>query len=579
MKSASIFIVTLFIRLNLEAQYNLDSIHPLFKGDIDGDLIRSQYVFSSNGSPIAHPGPSMPPVLIIGIFRSNKLLIRTQAPPEKLPEVKKWKNSDQGILTFKQREKHLPYPVPVFDSSGIIVTVNGINKQNVKDFQFRVVENKTKIVVPWSAITLFCKPYLFSARMDGTDETEVAYLGKFTSSFGNGLTFEIRKTDSLNAVSTLSAIWVNRKPEVLGIFSRSDMRSFLAAFKRQWQEDLFLRTTPKERAEKDSNLILKKNFKSNEKDLIFYLDDKIRSKEIIEYNLLTGKHQTGWKPNDFDLNLVWLKNLSPGEHKLLLRYSIQRHNITEYQFKIQPAWFQTLVFKISAILLCLFAIGFIYLLLRSRQEKMKLKLEKLQKQEIQAELKSIRSQFNPHFVFNALNSIQGLITKNDMEGANKYLTEFSMLLREALTESGRENINLKNELKLIETYIKLEQLRFGFTYSIQVDDSIDLNITEVPVLLSQPLIENAIKHGIASMYDKGELQVLVEKSGLDLNIIITDNGKGFDTTKEINGHGINLTEERISILNKTISEQKIEMTINTSATGTKSSLLFQNWFS
>jgi len=576
MKRIFVILILLILSSRCLAQNILDTIDPLFKGDLDGDLIRTRYVFSYNNSPIK-PTPSTPPILVIGIFRSNALLTRSQAPHEKLPELEKWKQSDNGILELRQDGYYGLYPLPTFDSAGIIVTVNGINKQNVHNYEFRVVENKTKEIIRWRAVTLFCEPYLFSERLDGKEETEVAYLGKFRSSFGNSLTFEIRKKDDLDVVASLSAIWINRKPEVLGVFSGSDMRSFLSTFKRQWQDDNALRLTPEERAANDSNLILRNKFKAIENDLIFYLDDKIRSKEIIEYNLISGRKQSGWNANDFDLNMVWLKNLSPGKHKLQLRYSLQRHNVSEYEFAIEPAWHQTATFKIIAAILAISLVGFIVLLFRSRKQKQKLVREHLYKQQVEAELKSIHSQFNPHFVFNALSSIQALITKNDLTGANKYLSEFSTLLRDSLKNSGKEMVSLSLEIKMLDSYVQLEQLRFGFTYTIHVDESIDKNAIEIPVLLLQPLVENAVKHGISPLYDKGTLSIYFKKTIRDMLVIISDNGNGYDTNDTSGGFGLKLTRERIEILNKMLKEQSIGLSVNSSSKGTITQLLFKNW--
>jgi hypothetical protein len=426
---------------------------------------------------------------------------------------------------------------------------------------------------------LFCQAYLGSTRPDGTEETEVAYLGAFKSSFGNSLTVEVRKKTDPAILGSMSAIWVNRMPSVLGVFSMNDMQPFLNVFKTQWQHDVFMELTPKERAVKDSQLVLKKIFKPGENNLIFYLDDKIKSKEIIEYNLVSGKNNEGWKPNDFDLNLIWLKNLSPGKYILQMRYSIQRHNVFSYEFSIDAAWYQTIAFKIITANLGLGLIGFIILLFRTRKQKQKLEIEQLQKQQIQTELKSIHAQFNPHFVFNALNSIQGLITKNDMEGANRFLSEFSTLLRDSLKESSHEMVSLLTEIKMLDSYLKLEQLRFGFTYTIEVDDAIDRNAIEIPFLLLQPLIENAVKHGVSYLYDKGNLMINFKKSSGDMLVVISDNGKGFNPVEVTTGYGMKLTRDRIVLLNKLLKGQFIELSINSSDKETVAYLIFKNWLS
>ena len=223
--------------------------------------------------------------------------------------------------------------------------------------------------------------------------------------------------------------------------------------------------------------------------------------------------------------------------------------------------------------------GFIVLLLRLRQQKQKLYTEQLQKQQVQAELKSIHSQFNPHFVLNALSYIQSLITKNDLDGANKYLSEFSTLLRDSLKNSGKEMVSLSLEIKMLDSYLQLEQLRFGFKYTIDVDESIDKIATEIPALLLQPLVENAVKHGISPLYNKGTLGIHFKKTIRDMLVIISDNGSGYDTNKTSGGFGLKLTRERIELLNKMLKEQSIAYTVTNSPNGTFVNLLFKNWLS
>ncbi|MGG9960228.1 sensor histidine kinase [Ferruginibacter sp. SUN106] len=565
----------------------VDSIHPLFKGELNGDLIREQFAASS--SPRNAAMLKNNPVISIGVFSSNKLSVTRQMAHEKLPELKNFNLDSSAIMEVPAGGYAGKFAIPVFDSSGIIVTVNGITQQNAADYEFRVLENKTKEILTWQRVKLFCEPYFFISP-NGIDETEVAYLGQFKTGFGNSLTIQVRKKNPLkelntlqgksgseNIVASISALWINRAPSVLGVFTTNNMQSFLAVFKTQWQNDVLMLQTVEERKTKDSLLVLQKEFKPGENNLIFYLDDKIRTKEIIEYNLVLDGKSSGWKINDFDLNLIWLKNLVPGKYALQIRYSIQRPNVFVYEFTVAAAWHQTLAFKIIAVALTIGLIGFVLLFFKSRRQKLQLQKEALQKHQTQTELKSIRSQFNPHFVFNALSSIQSLITKNDTEGANKYLSEFSTLLRDSLKGSSNEMISLTTEIKMLESYLNLEQLRFGFTYTITTDSAIDKNAIDVPALLLQPLVENAVKHGIASLYKEGNLNINFKKDASDMLVIITDNGKGFDTGAATNGYGMKLTHDRISLLNKILKEQSIEMVIDSSVKGTNINLLFKNW--
>lgn len=178
-----------------------------------------------------------------------------------------------------------------------------------------------------------------------------------------------------------------------------------------------------------------------------------------------------------------------------------------------------------------------------------------------AELKlmALRSVMNPHFIFNALNSIQFFIAQNDRKNAINYLSTFSKLVRGILTHSMSNKISLREETDLLSNYIALEQIRFEnkFDYTITIDNDIDLEGSEIPPLLIQPYVENAILHGLYNKESKGLLTITFSKDEDMLCIEIRDNGVGRAAaqalrTKNFPKHksmGSTLTEERIKLLN------------------------------
>ena len=570
------------IQFDLFGQNVSDSIHRLFRGVPDGDEIRKEFAYFETPGIAANNKGSKDNNIVLGIFHSNKLFLQTGPHNSRIPyELKDISNGspripeaiNRGIIAGQAT-------VLLFDSVPLIATACGINHLNSSGYEFRVLHNRKDEMIHWRPVTMFCESYLLRYNADSSQQTEIGYLGEFKAAFGNSVTIQVReKTDTFHFIA-LSAVWLNISPTVMATFSNYEMPAFLSVFKQQWRRDFMPDGTydgDLESALADSLLVKRKDFKPTENSIIFYLSNKIKSKEIIEYNLVTGKRETGWKPNDFDLNLIWLKDLSPGKYTLQMRYSLQRQNISEYEFRILPAWYQTLAYKIIAGILGLIVLSSILLVFKSQNQKRKIKWEQLQKQQTQAELKSIRSQFNPHFVFNALSSIQGLITKNDMNAANKYLSEFSSLLRDSLKESANELTSLSTEIKMLDSYLKLEQLRFGFVYTISTGPTIDLNAVEVPALLFQPLVENAVKHGISSLYDKGKLTIDFKRSFSDMLVTIADNGKGFHTDEKIGGYGLKLTNDRIELLNKTLKGQSIEFSTSSSAQGTRVQMIFKNW--
>ena len=197
-------------------------------------------------------------------------------------------------------------------------------------------------------------------------------------------------------------------------------------------------------------------------------------------------------------------------------------------------------------------------------------------------MRSIRSQLNPHFIFNALASIQGLMNKGELVKANQYFSEFSKLLRDSLSENDREFSPLRKELELIGIYVRLEQLRSVFTYTVVVGDGLDTNEIEIPYLLIQPVVENAIKHGLAHLAGSGVLNLNIRREGNDLLIVIEDNGDGFDPLSAgSGGHGLRLTRDRVRLVNLRNRDQSIEMRIESHGvqSGTRVFLTFKNWLS
>ena len=174
------------------------------------------------------------------------------------------------------------------------------------------------------------------------------------------------------------------------------------------------------------------------------------------------------------------------------------------------------------------------------------------------ELRAIRSQMNPHFIFNALSSIQNLINRSASQEANEYLIDFSRLLRKVLATSEKKLVPLSDEIEQLQLYLKLEQLRFPFSYSLTVDKNIEPDAIEIPGMLIQPFVENAVKHGIAP---RGTGEIIIRLSLQDqlLTIDIIDDGPGIETEAE-GGFGIRAISNEFEIL-KDLYNTEIGITI------------------
>lgn len=173
-------------------------------------------------------------------------------------------------------------------------------------------------------------------------------------------------------------------------------------------------------------------------------------------------------------------------------------------------------------------------------------------------LQSLRREMNPHFIFNSLNSVNQFIAQNNELEANKYLTSYSRLMRNIMENSNKDFITLTTELDQLKEYLELEHMRFQdkFTYTIQVDSTLDMDATYMPNMVIQPQLENAIWHGLRYKDKDGMLTLHIGKSGNDLIVTVEDNGIGLKRSQELktkhqkqhHSRGLNNTNERIQLL-------------------------------
>ncbi|WP_419213802.1 histidine kinase [Maribacter sp. X9] len=197
-------------------------------------------------------------------------------------------------------------------------------------------------------------------------------------------------------------------------------------------------------------------------------------------------------------------------------------------------------------------------------------------------LKSLRSQMNPHFIFNALNSVNNFISKNDERSANRYLSNFSTLMRSVLENSEEDFIPLTKELEQLQLYIALEHSRFSdkFDYQVNIDKNVPVDVYKIPPMLLQPYIENAVWHGLRYRETKGLLVISVKNNTENsIEISITDNGIGrkksasikTQNQKKQKSKGMGIIQKRVAILNDMYSD-KVEIKISdleTDGSGTK----------
>ncbi|HFA50417.1 MAG TPA: hypothetical protein ENJ95_15495 [Bacteroidetes bacterium] len=272
--------------------------------------------------------------------------------------------------------------------------------------------------------------------------------------------------------------------------------------------------------------------------------------------------ETDWSPFSARREVSYA-NLPPGEYTFKVRAKNEKGivgEVLETGFSIEPPFWQTWWFRAAAAGLLVALVGGIFWL-RVRQLKQKAAEEKakleLQNHLLQLEQKARQLQMNPHFIFNALNSIQSLVARKDFDGSRQYILKFGKLMRAVLDNSRKAAIPLEKEVDTLQKYLEMEQFcrdgKFDFKINTEQLESDDLMI---PPMLLQPFVENAILHGVAPLKDrKGEIEINFIEDGKRLKVEISDNGLGLDKSRDVgqgekkrSSAGIAVTRERLGIL-------------------------------
>lgn len=249
---------------------------------------------------------------------------------------------------------------------------------------------------------------------------------------------------------------------------------------------------------------------------------------------------------------IQYSQLPPGEYVLHIKgvnsFGIGSKNQLHIPIVVTPLFWETIWFTIVMIVLALaLVVLFIYLSLNTSN---------LQHRLINSEVASLRAQMNPHFFFNALNSIQDFIYHQDKRRAADYMSSFAKLLRIILENSSKKLISLNEEIAFLRLYLELEALRFEgkLNYFVKIGKNVDVANKLIPPMLLQPLIENAIKHGLTPKEDNLQLDIEFEVHENLTKCIIRDNGVGRKVKKGGgNGHtskGLSIVKERLELINR-----------------------------
>ncbi len=466
------------------------------------------------------------------------------------------------------------------DTAGSYFFVSGINLRNRHNYQYRILENGKRPIRNWTSFEEFSKDDFQAGNFKGS----LGMLGSYRTNRDNFLVVDIRKERSDSILITNVVVWQSITPRLLNIYTSSQFNNFFSRLKKTYDFTLSLNERKyweeifgKDQIDSISGLPKNIRFKEDEENIIFLIAANIYSANALEYSVSTNsKIVTDWKKNDYDNNFIWLHRLPPGKYKINLRYSSQPDNISTIDFEIyrndQVLSTKILWGSLLAAFFALLVFGRMYFFAKKRLLK-----NEEEKRNLINELGIVRHQLSPHFIFNAMNSIQGLVNTDQSEKASFYLTEFGFLLRQTLHYSDKLFIPLSEELKVLEAYISLEKLRFKFSFDLLVAGGIQTDMIELPPLLLQPIVENSIKHGISDLREKGKVEIRIYRQNQHLVLQISDNGKGFDNQKIAGGWGLRLTRERVKLVNKIEQGREILMETRSDVDKTTITFTFQNW--
>lgn len=217
----------------------------------------------------------------------------------------------------------------------------------------------------------------------------------------------------------------------------------------------------------------------------------------------------------------------------------------------------------GVVLVIIITVVFLFITFNNRknkllQEQLQTQLNH-QKRQYELQLNALRAQMNPHFVHNSLNAIQYYIQLNEVEKSEDFLAKFSKLMRQFFEFSRKSSISLDNEIKLLTNYLDIEKLRFEdkFDFHLNIDKNLDTEEKFIPPMILQPILENAVNHGIFHMQEKGEIAInFIHLSEQKFKVEIIDNGIGVNASKALSKekkeqfteHSGFILEERINLL-------------------------------
>mgnify|MGYP002399036657 CR=1 FL=1 len=287
-----------------------------------------------------------------------------------------------------------------------------------------------------------------------------------------------------------------------------------------------------------------------------FVVSEYRNPSVIRYRYRLGGEEANWHYTDHTDRNITFSGLSPGWYNLLIEATDINGSWSLYRklvIRIKPFFYQTTFFRIALPLVLLILLSTLgWNIIRQLNQRERQRRDMLRHQ-------ALRAQMNPHFIFNALNSINYFISNNDRLSANRYIADFSKLIRTVLNNMNEDSVRLSVEIEALEDYLKIEHLRFGdkFDYSVEIDQDVNAEALRISPGMVQPFVENAIWHGVMGLNGrKGMISVKFMMKGASLTCTVEDDGVGRTRSEAMKdkslpkkSRGISLATERLKIIN------------------------------
>jgi len=293
------------------------------------------------------------------------------------------------------------------------------------------------------------------------------------------------------------------------------------------------------------------------------IDIELASKSIVYPKKIKFKYRIiGLENNSWSNWISWnniktinIPYLPPGDFKIQLHYEDEfignKGTFALLNISIQKPFWKTYWFMFSMILMLVVVI---FLVVKFQIKKINNRNQEkifFEKKIAESKNLALKSQMNPHFVFNAINAIQNFVISNDIDSSIEYMNSFSILIRKTLDYSSKELISISEEIKFLKNYVKIQNLRFGnkIKFKININSNLNTKITEMPPMLLQPIIENCFEHAFNESIENPQIVLEFNKITSGILIKVNDNGIGFKQSKTHKSKGIKLVEERLVLLN------------------------------